>query len=393
MKLDRRIADRPTLTGSERSMSDRNPRLLVVTVGLTGGGAERFASTLIRHLHSGGVEIGVAATVDEVTYPMPDGIPIEIIGYRSKLDLLRSVGRLREMLSSFQPDSVLSILSGVGTLTGLALRRSSSSARWVARIGAPPSREGRMQRFTVRWTITRADAVVPNAAGMVDEVHRYYRVPYERIRVAYTPLDIDWLEEQAEAETGPMPEGHRPVLVWIGRLRRQKRPDLLLEAFEEIRNRVDAELWICGTGPLRDETERRAQASRFADDIRMPGFLDNPFPLMKSASIALLTSDYEGLPNALVESQALGVPGVSTDCLTGPAEVIAPGETGLLTPPGDARAFAGAVLDLLSDAERRKAMGRAAAALARRRFGLEEQLSKWAEILGVASGLTANKGG
>jgi glycosyltransferase involved in cell wall biosynthesis len=106
---------------------------------------------------------------------------------------------------------------------------------------------------------------------------------------------------------------------------------------------------------------------------------------MRAADLLLLTSDFEGLPNALIEAQGLGLPAVATRCDFGPDEVVADGETGVLVPTGDPEALTAAVAALLGDPERRRRMGEAAARRARELFGLERVLPHWEALLEEAA--------
>jgi glycosyltransferase involved in cell wall biosynthesis len=98
---------------------------------------------------------------------------------------------------------------------------------------------------------------------------------------------------------------------------------------------------------------------------------------MRQADVFLLTSEFEGLPNSLIEAQALGIPAVSTDCPTGPAEIIERGTTGVLVPVGNAAAIADAILDMLSDAPSRRRMAAAARVRARSLFDYRAIIDQW----------------
>ena len=153
-----------------------------------------------------------------------------------------------------------------------------------------------------------------------------------------------------------------------GRLVPEKRFDLLLEAAAHLSGSVDLEVVICGEGRERPRLETQARELGLEKRVRLCGFVENPWAWMASADAFALTSDMEGLPNALIEAQGLGLAAVATDCPTGPAEVIATGETGLLVPPGDSAALATALGALLADTASRRAMGAAGRERARARY-------------------------
>ena len=180
-----------------------------------------------------------------------------------------------------------------------------------------------------------------------------------------------------------------PVLLAVGRLTRQKRPDLMVEALALLRRRAGlggTRLWLCGEGPLAEAVERQARRLGVADAVTLLGFVANPFALMHRADLFLLTSDFEGLPNALIEAQGLGLPAVATRCSHGPDEIVADGVTGKLVPPGDANVIAIAAADLLADPERLPRMGQAAAARARRLYDAAILVPAWERLLIEAVG-------
>jgi glycosyltransferase involved in cell wall biosynthesis len=144
---------------------------------------------------------------------------------------------------------------------------------------------------------------------------------------------------------------------------------------------------MCGEGPLRGAVERQIEDLGLGDQVELLGFVDNPFPLMRAADLIVSTSDFEGLPNSLIEAQGLGLPAVATRCPHGVDEVVEDGTTGRLAPPGDAPAIAAAIEELLAGGrESLERLGAAARAVARRRFALEAALPGWTRLLLDAAG-------
>jgi N-acetylgalactosamine-N,N'-diacetylbacillosaminyl-diphospho-undecaprenol 4-alpha-N-acetylgalactosaminyltransferase len=404
-------------------------RLLVVTHSLSWGGAERFASTLL-----GGLDRGrfapEACIVSEraTTYDLSGDVPVHRLGYRRAADLPRTVLRLRRLLARGGYDVVLSNVLKTNALTGAALAGRPHPA-WVARVGLAPGRgDSAWARAAARAVYPRAAALVANSERMAAALRERHPRLAARVRHLPNPTDFARIDRlAAETPSGAIaaapadPEGaaiegrarepapvggaaggagsgppeqalgeRAPLLVAMGRLDRQKRPDLALAALARIRERCDARrcdarlIW-CGDGPLRPAVERQASALGVAAAVRFAGFVDNPFPLLRSADLFLLTSDFEGLPNALIEAQGLGIPAVATRCPFGPDEVVVDDVTGRLVPPGDAAAFSDAVLELLADPGRRRAMGEAAARRARERFAAERVVPLWAALLESAA--------
>lgn len=141
-------------------------------------------------------------------------------------------------------------------------------------------------------------------------------------------------------------------IVTAGRLVPCKNHKLLMQAFANVAEEFpETDLWIYGKGSYREELEQEIQRLGMADRIHLPGAVDNLAETIKSAGLFVLSSDYEGMPNALLEAMALGIPVIATDCpCGGPAEIIKDGENGLLVPTGDVKRLEEAMRRMLSDA-------------------------------------------
>lgn len=377
-------------------------RILLVTHSLAGGGAERFAATLTTALatpaadvdpapgarSAAGLAPGLAPELAIVSalpdaYPVPDSVPVHRLAYRGRLGLPRAVLLLRRLLRRQRPDVVLSNVLSTNALTGAALVGLRQRPVWLARVGLAPDRgDPPLRRRFAEVVYPRADVLVANSRRMAEAL-RADHPGVRRIEHRPNPVDFERLDRLAAAKpepAGAWAEGE-VLLLAVGRLTAQKRPDLALEVLARVRERVPARLAWLGDGPLRGEVEERAAALGLTAAVALPGFVANPFAWMRRADLFLLSSDFEGLPNALIEAQGLGLPAVATACRYGPDEIVDDGATGRIVPPGDARALAAATVELLADRERLAAMGEAARRRAGERYGLEAATAAWAELL------------
>lgn len=360
-------------------------RLLVVTHSLSVGGAERFASNLVTALDRERFAPALCLVTERSSYPLPADVPVSSLGYRGLFDLPRTLLALRRRIAAERPDVVLSNVVATNCLTGGALRFLKRRPPWVARVGmAPGIGEPRTQQWWARAVYPLAGACVVNAERMQEAFERFYPGTAGRCTSIPNPTDFAALDRRA-GEPAAVEKGDVPTLLFIGRLKPQKRPDLLLEALARARRRLDVRLWLCGDGPLRGEVERRIAELGLAGAVDLLGFQDNPFALMARADLMVMTSDFEGLPNALIEAQGLGLPAVATRCPFGPDEIVVDGVTGRLVDPGDAGAAASAIVELLGDPERRRAMGAAARERARRRYDLPRVMPRWERLLAAAA--------
>jgi glycosyltransferase involved in cell wall biosynthesis len=180
------------------------------------------------------------------------------------------------------------------------------------------------------------------------------------------------------------PGGHEDsTVIAVGRYMYQKGLDRLIDAWKIVCDELGAghgwELHLLGEGELRPRLQEQIDRLGLAGSVRLCGNVKDMPSAYRKASILALSSHYEGLPMALIEAQAYGLPAVSFDCHCGPREVIVDGRTGRLVPEGDVPALASALLELIRDPERRRLMGAEAAILAAR-FDFEAIMKQWDEL-------------
>jgi glycosyltransferase involved in cell wall biosynthesis len=191
-----------------------------------------------------------------------------------------------------------------------------------------------------------ADAIVAVSKGVADDLARVARLPRDRIKVIYNPVVTEALFRKAEEplEHPWFLSGCPPVILGVGRLTAAKDFPTLIRAFARVRESQLARLLILGEGEKRDSLEKLVRELRLERDVSMPGFMDNPYAYMRKSSIFVLSSCWEGLPNVLIEAMACGCQVISTNCPSGPEEILRGGHYGKLVPVGDAEALAKAIL-------------------------------------------------
>ena len=182
------------------------------------------------------------------------------------------------------------------------------------------------------------------AANFVETVH----VPPGRITTIYNPVVTPGLARLAEEEPDHpwFGDGCPPVVLGAGRLSKEKDFPTLIEAFRRVQAERPCRLLMLGEGPMRGELEGRVRALGLEAHAALPGWMENPYAFMARARLFVLSSRYEGFGNVLVEALACGCPAVSTDCPSGPAEILE--DPSLLAPVGDADALAGVMLRALA---------------------------------------------
>jgi glycosyltransferase involved in cell wall biosynthesis len=170
----------------------------------------------------------------------------------------------------------------------------------------------------------------------------------------------------------------RRRIIGVGRLTEQKQFDHLIEAFAKVARRdPNLDLWIWGEGPLRNALRKQAMDAGLSERVFLPGKTGEPWAEMARAELLVMTSAYEGFPNALLEAMALGVPCISYDCPSGPREITDDGRLAVLVPLGDRDALVRAISSSLERPAERRASAQAAAKVVRERFSLPAVLRKW----------------
>jgi glycosyltransferase involved in cell wall biosynthesis len=192
-----------------------------------------------------------------------------------------------------------------------------------------------------RW----ADGIVAVSGGVADDLSVATGLPRDRIEVIHNPVITPRLKEMAEERIAhPWFEpGQPPVVLALGRLAPQKDFATLIRAFAQVRQDRSARLLILGEGPERAALESLVRDLALETDVGLPGWVTNPYPFMVRADLFVLSSKWEGLPGVLIEALYCGVPVVSTDCPSGPSEILEGGKYGRLVPVGDVEALAGAI--------------------------------------------------
>jgi glycosyltransferase involved in cell wall biosynthesis len=273
-------------------------------------------------------------------------------------------------------------------------------ALWARRLAAVPTRaivrtgttvsldlatrpwwQRQIQTLSMRRFYPWADAIVVPSQGAARDLAEVAGLAPDRVQVipnpivtpallalAAQPVDHPWLQSP-----------DIPVVLGVGELCARKDFSTLVRAFAQLRQRYTARLVILGKGRQRERLEGLARELGIDRDLSLPGFVSNPYAYMRRASLFVLSSRYEGFGNVLVEALAVGTPVVSTDCPSGPREILEGGRHGRLVPVGDVLALAEAMRETLEHPPQ-PAVLRAAA----ERFQVENSAAQYLTALGVA---------
>lgn len=325
---------------------------------LDGGGAERAVVALANGIATRGYRVDLVLSAAKGPY-LSDVLPqVRVVDLQTP-KVIKSLWPLVRYLRHEKPRAMLSALNHANVVAVLARALARVGTRLVVSERTTISvAAAQAQDFFARsvyrllpWAYRRADAIVAVSQDAARDLERFAQLPVPSVRAIYNPFHLDRIGRLAAEPHGHawLASGLRPVVLGVGRLTGAKDYRTLIRAFSLIRTRHCARLLILGEGELRGELEVLGKSCGLSDDdFQMPGFVANPFAYLARATLFVLSSGREGLPGVLVEAMACGTPVVSTDCPSGPREILEGGRWGRLVPVGDVDALAQAMDAALS---------------------------------------------
>ena len=201
----------------------------------------------------------------------------------------------------------------------------------------------------VRYLYPFADRVVTVSKGACDDLQQWMGTTNPKVEAIYNPVITSDLYEKAKltVEHPWFQEGEPPVILGVGKLEPQKDFETLIRAFAKVRSQISCRLAILGWGPNQANLNSLIKDLGLTENAALLGYVDNPYAYMARSSTFVLSSAWEGLPTVLIETMALRIPVVSTNCQSGPEEILNQGKYGHLVPVGDRDAMAQSILAVL----------------------------------------------
>jgi glycosyltransferase involved in cell wall biosynthesis len=321
---------------------------------LAGGGAERVALVLAEEFARLGIRVDIVLAHYQGEYLAQARQKVNIIDLQASR-MIASVPKLTSYFQAHKPDVLLSTIDLANITAFLAVTLSPYKPLWVMRQASYPAQDQNKKSvydsllgLLYRNALATTSHVIAISNALGHFLQNKFQVPPEKISVIYNPVftpspntaaktvDLDWFDEG------------RSVITAAGRLNKVKDFPTLISAFYTVHQcHPEARLLILGDGTERNNLTQLVSELGLEGLVLLPGFVGDPTKYMEQSSLFVLSSLSEGLPNVLVEAMACGCPVVSTDCLSGPREILKDGEYGHLVPVGDAEAMAAAILDVL----------------------------------------------
>lgn len=340
-------------------------KISIVLPNLRGGGAERLAIYLANYWVNYGIEVEFILMKNEGELLPLLSNKVRVISLN--VDRIKSsIWTLRYHLRKTQPDV---------TWVGMWPLTSAAVIAWL--LAARPGkifltdhnqlsiscvRELRLSplwlKLVMNATYPFATGVMAVSKGVASDISLLSGFPEDSIKVIYNPAatGVSPVRASPSERRELWGNGFDLHILTVGSFKLQKNHALLLRAFSKLRQTLNAKLTILGEGDLRQAMEKQITELGLEGKVSLPGFYKDPYPWFRSADLFVLSSDWEGLPTVLIEALECGIPVVSTDCPSGPSEILENGRYGRLVPVGNVDALADAMIASLNQTHDRNAL-------------------------------------
>jgi glycosyltransferase involved in cell wall biosynthesis len=339
-------------------------KIFFVIPSLAGGGAEKVISIILNHLDR--QKFLLYLILFEKKGEFLNNVPLDVKIYnlekKNRYSFLKLIFRLAGLINKEEPDIVVSFLEYANIVSLLAKKFvKDKNVRWIISERNLPSAEFSNMRFSkikilLHRTLDRtADLVIVNSSQTKEEMVNKFCVHSDKIVVIFNPVEIEKIYTMSKERIPDnlKTDNDEIILISVGRLSKQKGYQFLLKAFAEVVKNFKCKLIILGEGEERAEIERLIKELKIENYVILKGFVQNPYPYIANSDIFVLSSLWEGLPNALIEAMVLGKPVISTRCNKVIEEIIEDSKNGLLVPPGDVDSLKNAIIKLIREKELR----------------------------------------
>lgn len=306
---------------------------------LSNGGAEKVVSVISKYLPSNFDKYIILYNEDSIFYEYDATLlSLDYIGSSSKRKFVKKIhkiiyfpiliGRLKKMKIKYEFDYVISFLNHFNILNILSRKNEKCIISVRNYISLQHTGiDGKIFKFFIKKFFKKADAIIPVSKMIAHELVNKYNINNDKIRVIYNPYNIKNIKHLSNIPISKEIADFitNKTLISVGSFHEKKGHMNLLKVVNHLR-KVDSsyKLILIGDGPNRKKYTEYIKKNNFENNVLMTGFIKNPFNIIKKASLFVLSSRHEGFPNVLLEAMICGKAIVSTDCYSGPSEIMAP---------------------------------------------------------------------
>lgn len=374
--------------------------ILINTLG--GGGSERTVTHLLNGLRDE-YECHLILFRNEIAYALPQGQVVKLLdennrGRTSMLKLPLLARRLVKYCRENEIKLVFSFLHRPNFVASLAKKFGLDAKVLISERTYTPhyyrgdNLAGKIANQLIKWLYPYADAILPNSKGTMAALNEQYGVRNRYILV-HNLVDIAEIDRK-KAEAVDDYDTEKFTFINVGNFNYMKGQSLLVDAFASLGS-SSAQLVFIGKGALLESVKEKAASLKIQDRVLFLGHKSNPFKYMARSDCFVFASEFEGFPNVLLEAMACGLPVISTDCMTGPRDLIAPetngqtrviddiemGQFGMLIPVGDNEAMSKAMAEMMRNTGLRNEYA-ASSGTATANYEIETVIKEYKQIIG-----------
>jgi glycosyltransferase involved in cell wall biosynthesis len=312
---------------------------------LEGGGAEKVMVNLANAFSKDNIDIDLILGNAKGPYLNRLSNKLNVVDLKAK-KMIYCLPKLIAYLNRNKPYTLLATLESASVIAIIAKKLSIAKTKiWIRvpntlskdNLNADNIKDKYLYPFLMKSLYKYAYGIIAISKGVAKDVSEFLSIPSSKIKVIYNPAFTNEILQLSKEniEYLPWDIDRISLVIGVGRLTKQKNFSMLLKAFSIIRQTIDARLIILGDGEERNNLKLLGEKLNISNDIYFPGFVNNPYAYMRKSSVFVLTSDWEGFGNVIVEALGVGLPVISTDCESGPREILDNGRYGDLVRVGD----------------------------------------------------------
>ena len=331
-------------------------KIAFIIPSFEGGGAERVMINLANGFASKGIEVYLAVLNHHGVYQKEVSDNLQIIDINSNRAIF-SFNAMKSFINKKTPQIVYSTIAHINILLLIIkLLNRRNDYKVIIRESNTSSQLAKKITFKVllldilkRIFYPTADLIIAPSKGVAIDLIDNYKINIKKIEVVNNPIDYNWLLSLSAkpCKDSYLKQSSSKFIIGLGALTKQKDFETLIRAFSIVKKTHNCKLIILGEGPERQKLENLVNQLKLKEHVHMPGFVENPFNYLKVSSVFVLSSLFEGSPNVLIQALLLGVPCVSTNCKSGPEEILKDGEYGQLVEVGDQLEMSRAIVNVL----------------------------------------------